>query len=110
MIFYIRDKKDNDIVDIELFRYYDRGLDTKIIDCRCYVNIKNYTKKYTELLKNPTLADLFTNTIYELSQIREYVHSNKKDDEVDSKKQIIGALRMILRDVAEKFNLKLVED
>lgn len=109
MVLYLRNKRNKDIVEIELNVKTDEG--TKFVECSCAIDITGYSKL---LLSTPEQNQkILIQEFDDLSEIRGWMWERyfavKKNTESEYD-GVLSDVRDWLKKLADKYELNVVED
>jgi len=108
MVLYLRTKKNETLLDVELYVKTEDG--HRFVELRSVVPIGAYSKY---LLDNPSRQDEIIETFSQLDELRGWLWENyfmgrqNNPDEYDS---VVKEVTKIFKDVANKFDLSFITD
>lgn len=109
MVLYLRNKRNKDIVEIELNVKTDEG--TKFVECSCVIDITGYSKL---LLSTPEQNQkILIQEFDDLSEIRGWMWERYFAVKKNTESEYDGVLTEVrgwLKQLADKYELNVVED
>lgn len=109
MVLFLRNKKNETILDVEVFVKIESP-NRKFVELHSVVRIDTYSKF---LLDNVDIADDIISAFYDLSELRGWLWETFFGgglNEANDYQQVVKEVSQMLKDVAEKYDLKFVTD
>ena len=109
MTLFLRDDKDNTIVDLEVWVKKEDG--NEFVDISCSIVISHYSKLLLSIEKHK--QQQFIDTFDEISGLRGWlweVYFMGGDNDPKEYKNVLNEVRQMLSAVANRYGLRVVED